>query len=46
LKSYRNLGADGFVHEFIDHTETYVKGRIHTNGLEIFWRYRNACSSA
>jgi transposase-like protein len=37
LKSYRNLGADGFVHEFINHTETYVKGRIHTNGLENFW---------
>jgi transposase-like protein len=37
LKSYRNLGADGFVHEFIDHTETYVKGRVHTNGLENFW---------
>jgi transposase-like protein len=37
LKSYRNLGADGFVHEFIDHTETYVKGKVHTNGLENFW---------
>ena len=37
LKSYRNLGADGFVHEFIDHTEKYVEGRIHTNGLENFW---------
>jgi transposase-like protein len=37
LKSYRNLGADGFIHEFIDHTEAYVKGRIHTNGLENFW---------
>src|SRR3984893_2085243 len=37
LKSYRNLGADGFVHEFIDHTEKYVEGRVHTNGLENFW---------
>ena len=37
LKSYRNLGADGFVHEFIDHTEEYVRGRVHTNGLENFW---------
>jgi transposase-like protein len=36
LKSYRNLGADGFVHEFIDHTETYVRGNVHTNGLENF----------
>jgi transposase-like protein len=37
LKSYRNLGVDGFVHEFIDHTEEYVRGRVHTNGLENFW---------
>ena len=37
LKSYRDLGVDGFVHEFIDHTETYVKGKVHTNGLENFW---------
>jgi transposase-like protein len=37
LRSYRNLVNDGFVHEFIDHTETYVKGRVHTNGLENFW---------
>jgi transposase-like protein len=37
LKSYRNLGADGFIHEFIDHTEEYVRGRVHTNGLENFW---------
>jgi len=37
LKSYRNLGADGFVHEFIDHTEEYVRGKVHTNGLENFW---------
>ena len=37
LKSYRNVGADGFVHEFIDHTEEYVRGRVHTNGLENFW---------
>ena len=37
LKSYRNLGADGFVHEFIDHTEAYVRENVHTNGLENFW---------
>lgn len=36
-RSYRNLPVDGFIHEFIDHAETYVKGKIHTNGLENFW---------
>jgi transposase-like protein len=37
LRSYRNLPIDGFVHEFIDHTEAYVRGKVHTNGLENFW---------
>ncbi|MEX2302678.1 MAG: IS1595 family transposase [Bryobacterales bacterium] len=36
LRSYRELVAD-YAHEFIDHTEAYVKGRVHTNGLENFW---------
>jgi hypothetical protein len=25
------------VHNVIDHAETYVKGKIHTNGIENFW---------
>jgi len=25
------------VHEFVNHAERYVDGRIHTNGLENFW---------
>jgi len=29
--------SDEFAHEMIDHAETYVDGRIHTNGLENFW---------
>jgi transposase-like protein len=37
LRSYRNVTADGFVHEFIDHTESYVRGAVHTNCLENFW---------
>jgi transposase-like protein len=37
LRSYRNVPVDGYIHEFIDHAETYVNGRIHTNGLENFW---------
>src|SRR5260370_30375921 len=35
LKSYE--GMDEFTHEFIDHTEAYVRGAVHTNGLENFW---------
>lgn len=36
LPSYRDLRED-FVHEFIDHTEKYVEGRVSTNGIENFW---------
>ncbi len=32
------LGLDReYVHKVIDHAETYVKGNIHTNGIENFW---------
>lgn len=34
--AYTGLGPD-FIHKFIDHAETYVKGNVHTNGLENFW---------
>jgi transposase-like protein len=36
LKSYADL-ADAYNHQVIDHAECYVKGKIHTNGLENFW---------
>lgn len=36
LKAYFSLQAE-YEHEFVNHTETYVKGNIHTNGLENFW---------
>jgi transposase-like protein len=36
LKSYEGLAPD-YVHEVIDHAESYVRGRVHTNGLENFW---------
>jgi transposase-like protein len=26
-----------FVHEVVNHTEEYVRGQVHTNGLENFW---------
>ena len=37
LLSYKSLPKDGYVHEFIDHAESYVRDNVHTNGLENFW---------
>ena len=36
LKSYEGLDAD-YLHEMIDHATEYVRGRVHTNGMENFW---------
>ena len=36
LASYEGLAAD-YVHQVIDHAESYVRGKVHTNGLENFW---------
>ena len=36
LKSYDGLESD-YAHEVINHAEAYVKGRVHTNGMENFW---------
>ena len=36
LKSYDGL-EDEYTHNVIDHTEAYVRGHVHTNGLENFW---------
>jgi transposase-like protein len=35
LKSYE--GLDEFQHEAVDHAVEYVRGEVHTNGLENFW---------
>jgi len=36
--SYFELGEDGaYIHDFISHSETYVRGAVHTNGIENFW---------
>src|ERR1019366_2619733 len=35
LKSYE--GLDEFQHEVVDHAVEYVRGDVHTNGLENFW---------
>jgi transposase-like protein len=34
--SYDHLPSHYF-HEFVDHAAQYVRGRVHTNGLENFW---------
>jgi transposase-like protein len=37
LPSYDKLYQHGFMHEMIDHAESYAKGNVHTNGMENFW---------
>jgi transposase-like protein len=37
LASYRRLPVDKFVHQVVDHEKEYVRGQVHTNGLENFW---------
>ena len=34
--AYDNLRRR-YIHDTVNHAETYVKGRVHTNGLENFW---------
>jgi transposase-like protein len=36
LQSYEGLEAE-YAHQVIDHAVEYVRGRVHTNGLENFW---------
>ena len=39
---YRQMGPQ-FFHQFIDHAEEYVRGAVHTNGLENFWSLFKRC---
>ncbi len=36
FRSYYGLNTD-YVHQAIDHAKEYVRGSVHTNGLENFW---------
>jgi transposase-like protein len=36
LPAYKALDGD-YVHDFVNHMYSYVKGRVHTNGIENFW---------
>ena len=42
LKSYDGL-APTFIHDFVNHAETYLRGNVHTNGLENFWSLFKRC---
>lgn len=35
--SYDNLKAKEFVHETVNHVTEYVRGNVHTQGIENFW---------
>lgn len=37
MQEYKSLPDHGFVHEFVDHVNVYVRGDVHTNGIENFW---------
>jgi transposase-like protein len=37
LPAYKSLPAMEFVHETVNHMTEYVRGEVHTNGIENFW---------
>jgi len=34
---YDNLAARDYVHETVNHVEEYVRGQVHTQGIDNFW---------
>lgn len=42
LASYEGL-ADEYLHEVVDHAKEYVRGDVHTNGMENFWSLLKRC---
>jgi len=36
-QGYGELKMEGFVHETVNHLTEYVRGEVHTNGIENFW---------
>lgn len=34
---YDNLSAEEYIHETVNHVEEYVRGQVHTQGIENFW---------
>jgi transposase-like protein len=37
LTSYDSLKTQNFIHETVNHMQEYVRGEVHTNGIENFW---------
>jgi transposase-like protein len=37
FKAYGTLKAERFIHETVNHVKEYVRGDVHTNGIENFW---------
>jgi transposase-like protein len=35
--SYDHLAARNYIHETVNHVEEYVRGEVHTQGIENFW---------
>jgi transposase-like protein len=35
--AYDNFAVKDFVHETVNHVEEYVRGQVHTQGIENFW---------
>jgi len=35
--AYDDLAAQQYIHETVNHVEEYVRGQIHTQGIENFW---------
>ena len=35
--AYAHLNEAGFIHDFVRHAQHYVRGNVHTNGIENFW---------
>lgn len=42
LRSYGGL-EDEYLHETVDHAKEYVRGDVHTNGMENFWSLLKRC---
>jgi transposase-like protein len=41
-RAYQGM-PEHYVHEFVDHMESYARGAVHTNGLENFWALFKRC---
>ena len=37
VQGYYNLAEKDFIHDTVNHLEEYVRGQVHTQGIENFW---------